>query len=211
LVKALHQWADSHGIGEGDLLFHRELTLPRRRATSVRAQNIVLTDELIATLGTKTAPNGREYRHGTRNCYVTAKCRECDYCRQAFADYRYELERRKRDEKWDVTKDGGKVVYTMKHSRGATQRNHMTSPFITDDMWRDRFKEACVKAELPFVPNAYQLRHTHASWLVNKGEDIKTVRDRLGHTSLSTTSVYIEVVDDGQSSADIMEEIGLSW
>lgn len=196
LTKGLHEWASSQGLGEGDLLFPRELTLPRRRATAVRRERIVLTPELVATLGTKVAASGKEYQHGTWNCYVTAKCRECDYCRQAFADYRYDLEQRK-----------GR----RGHSQGAVAREEERSPLITTRMWRDRFHEACVNAELPFIPNAYQLRHTHASWLVKAGEDIKTVRNRLGHTSLSTTEVYVEVVDEGESSADIMENLGLQW
>jgi integrase len=196
LIKALHQWVADHGIAEDALLFPRETTLPRRRATSVRAEAIVLTDELVASLGTKTAANGREYQHGTWPCYITAKCRECSYCRQAFADYRYDLEQRNR---------------TNGHARGERMAEPFGLPYVTTQMWRSRFKEACVAAELPFIPDAYQLRHTHASWLVNKGEDIKTVRSRLGHTSLRTTAIYVEVVDDGQSSADIMEDLGLDW
>jgi site-specific recombinase XerD len=35
------------------------------------------------------------------------------------------------------------------------------------------------------------MRHTHASWLVNNGADLVSVRDRLGHTDLKTTSRYL--------------------
>jgi integrase len=40
----------------------------------------------------------------------------------------------------------------------------------------------------------HDMRHTHASWLVNNGCDLVTVRDRLGHASISVTSRYLHVV-----------------
>lgn len=194
LLKLVRRWIDTHGLQDGDLLFPRDTTFPRRRATSVRKEAIILNEELIATLGTHTAPNGKEYRHGVYNCYITAKCK-CVYCRQAFADYRYALERRK-------GRSG--------HAYGTKERCEWVSPpFVTSAMWRKRFKEACRDSGLPFMPTAYQLRHTHASWLIRKGEDPKTVMARLGHTGLSTTAIYVEVIDDGQSSADIMDDLGL--
>jgi len=195
LCKALHQWADENGIGPLDPLFPRDLVFPRRRATSVRREKIVLTEELIATLGTHTAPNGREYQHGKWNCYITAKCR-CDYCRQAFTDYRYDLEQRKG---------------TKGHGRGETIAEPSLCAYVTSHMWRKRFYEACRAAGLPFVPNAYQLRHTHASWLIKKGEDPKTVMTRLGHTSLRTTAVYVEVIGEGETSAQIIDDLGLDY
>lgn len=36
--------------------------------------------------------------------------------------------------------------------------------------------------------------HTHASWIVNNGADLVSVRDRMGHTDLKTTSRYIHRV-----------------
>lgn len=40
----------------------------------------------------------------------------------------------------------------------------------------------------------HDLRHTHASWLVNNGADLVTVRDRLGHSDIKVTSRYLHVV-----------------
>jgi integrase len=40
----------------------------------------------------------------------------------------------------------------------------------------------------------HDVRHTHASWLVNGGADLVTVRDRLGHSDIKTTSRYLHVV-----------------
>lgn len=51
-----------------------------------------------------------------------------------------------------------------------------------------------VKAlELPKV-NFHDLRHTHATWLLESGVDLKVVSERLGHDSLSTTAdIYAHV------------------
>jgi integrase len=40
----------------------------------------------------------------------------------------------------------------------------------------------------------HDLRHTHASWLVNNGADLVSVRDRLGHTDIKTTSRYLHAI-----------------
>jgi integrase len=45
-------------------------------------------------------------------------------------------------------------------------------------------------------PRIHDLRHTHASWLVAKGEHLEVIRDRLGHESITTTQVYSHLMPD---------------
>jgi len=47
----------------------------------------------------------------------------------------------------------------------------------------------------------HDLRHTSASWAVSNGADLVTVRDRLGHTSIKTTSRYLHVMPGKRDSA----------
>ncbi|MFG1998367.1 tyrosine-type recombinase/integrase [Spirillospora sp. NPDC048911] len=35
------------------------------------------------------------------------------------------------------------------------------------------------------------LRHAHASWLLNSGADLQVVKERLDHASISTTERYL--------------------
>lgn len=204
MIEKLRDWIKANDLIGDDALFPPHLVVPSRRAR--RSPQVELTPELIATLGTITAENGREYQHGTYQGYVTAKCRDCVYCRQAAADYRYELEQRKalalteraaNDD--DVTRA---ALHTVVSKLGYNpNRFYNTTPMLDRGRWGKVWRQACADAGLSFVPTARQLRHTHASWLAKAGVDIKTVSSRLGHKDLSTTHVYVELVGDGDRSA----------
>lgn len=58
---------------------------------------------------------------------------------------------------------------------------------------RIRLKEALEKAGLDTTFTVHSLRHTHATHLLERGEDIQTVQQRLGHSSVQTTMVYLHV------------------
>lgn len=61
----------------------------------------------------------------------------------------------------------------------------------------ERAREALGKPEW----RIYDLRHTAASWLVQNGVEITTVRDVLGHSSISTTSRYAHLGDEHLKAA----------
>ena len=54
---------------------------------------------------------------------------------------------------------------------------------------RRSFKTAVNRAGLPDI-RWHDLRHTFASWLVERGADLYTVQELMGHTSLSMTRRY---------------------
>jgi site-specific recombinase XerD len=54
---------------------------------------------------------------------------------------------------------------------------------------------------LDFHVRWHDLRHTHASWLVAGGADLKTVMDRLGHTQISTTQRYLHTLPNTDDTA----------
>ena len=55
----------------------------------------------------------------------------------------------------------------------------------------------------------HDLRHTHASILLYKGVDIKTISDRLGHADISTTiKIYLHVIRElNQRVSEIIDEL----
>ena len=69
-------------------------------------------------------------------------------------------------------------------------------------MWNRIWARAVTDSGIPFKPTAYQVRHTHASWLIDAGENPKAVMHRLGQADLRTTARYVHVLDEtGESAA----------
>jgi integrase len=62
---------------------------------------------------------------------------------------------------------------------------------------QERWATYCRKAKVECT--LHQLRHTHATELVNGGVSLATIRKRLGHKNLQTTLRYAEQSD---ASAD---------
>lgn len=58
---------------------------------------------------------------------------------------------------------------------------------------QERWAGYCTKAEIECT--LHQLRHTHATELVNDGVSLTTIRKRLGHKNLQTTLRYAEQTD----------------
>ncbi len=64
---------------------------------------------------------------------------------------------------------------------------------ITQGFIRFRLKEMLGKAGLDTSYTTHSLRHSYATHLLDAGEDIQTVQQRLGHKSVSTTMVYLHL------------------
>lgn len=216
-IESLRTYIKGNDLQANDLLFPRDLVSPSKGRE--RRVNVDLTPELMATMTTFIGPNGKEYRHGTMNGYVTGKC-HCDYCKQGFADYRYTYDQAKRERKAAAAAQVRQSYVTVKFDDGdqrvlrlapeRKQRYYDREPYLDTGTWSACWKKALTDAGITVMPTAYQLRHTHASWLINNGEDWKTVMTRLGHKDPSTTSLYVQSVDDDSSSADIMDDL-IDW
>ncbi|WP_180953109.1 tyrosine-type recombinase/integrase [Eggerthella timonensis] len=55
---------------------------------------------------------------------------------------------------------------------------------------------------LPEGTTSHTLRHTHATWLIYEGADIKTIQGRLGHASINTTlNLYAHILPGADAAA----------
>lgn len=78
------------------------------------------------------------------------------------------------------------------------------------------FSAMAREAGLPEGTHFHMLRHTHATWLLARGVDLKTVSERLGHAKPATTlQVYSHVLPGRDALAaaafrEVSEEVGFS-
>jgi integrase len=177
-----------HQIGPGQVIFPVRLFASTEAAGRDR-----LTQEEIDVLGfTGELPNGRRYKHGTLGGYVTAKCR-CRGCKQWSSDYARDRKRRR----------------TGRSARewSPAWRNDPTE-YLGADVWRRIWNAAVDDAGLPFPYTPYQVRHTHASWLIDQGVDLARVQYRLGHGDLQATTRYVKILDEEDpKAADVISAI----
>ena len=177
-----------HEIGPGQVIFPVRLFASTEAAGRDR-----LTQEQIDALGfTDELPNGRRYKHGTLGGYVTAKCR-CRGCKQWSSDYARDRKRRR----------------TGRSARewSPAWRNDPTE-HLGADVWRRIWNAAVDDAGLSFPYTPYQVRHTHASWLIDQGVDLARVQYRLGHGDLQATTRYVKILDEEDpKAADVISAI----
>jgi integrase len=181
VVELVRGYVAEDGIGDREVMFPAELVVPPRR-TKPR-----LTEEEIRALGDCVPVGGRVYSHGTMGGYTRAKCR-CAGCRQWARDYGRERMRVRRADA------SGVVRRRWEKSRDADES------YLDEQSWDRIWARAVVESGIPFKPTAYQVRHTHASWLIDAGENPKAMMHRLGQADLRTTARHV-LDETGESAA----------
>jgi integrase len=164
------------GLQPDDLLFTApQPAAPRRR----RPDSMPDPD----TLGL-TEPNdkGRQYRHGTTSGYGAGGCR-CQHCKDACAAYRAERRAAGKD--------------SPRQPRHLDTDGHIPRAWFRRTIWNP----ALEAAGLTFQVRFHDLRHAHASWLLAGGADIQTVKERMGHSSITTTQKYLHTLPNADHAA----------
>ncbi len=72
---------------------------------------------------------------------------------------------------------------------------------ISDSMVRRVFRRLCELAGLPQFYTPHFLRHTVATMMIDSGADLRTVQELLGHSSISTTQIYVHVSEKRKKEA----------
>ncbi|WP_231391739.1 tyrosine-type recombinase/integrase [Arthrobacter sp. 35W] len=105
-----------------------------------------------------------------------------------------------------ASRQGADLLFT---TRNGTRISHTT-------FWRNNWVPAIKAAKaagLKKDPRIHDLRHTHASWLIQDGVSLFTISRRLGHASTRTTEqVYGHLMPQAlQDAADAVERSANVW
>jgi integrase len=196
LIAAIRTHIDTHRLEPDSLLFPHPLFTTNAAARMLAgadgdarpllrlAGEHDSPDSELPRLGlTEPNPAGRRYPHGTLSAYTAGTCR-CPHCRAAFAAYRATRRANGHDQ-----------------PRG-TRPTPATDGHLPRGWWRTQiWYPSCDTAQLDPRPRTHDLRHSHASWLLAGGADIETVRQRLGHGSITTTGKYIHTLPTADDTA----------
>ena len=80
--------------------------------------------------------------------------------------------------------------------------------YLSKDSLKRQLDTACKKAGVPRI-RVHDLRHSHASFLINNGVDVLLISKRLGHTNTTMTlNTYSHLYPDRESEAiDLINKI----
>ena len=89
----------------------------------------------------------------------------------------------------------------FENNGGLIFTNSLGKPMSASNFRRTYWRKLMIACEFDENITFHSLRHSHATNLLAAGVDIRTVSQRLGHASLSTTMIYLDLLPDWQEKA----------
>lgn len=90
-----------------------------------------------------------------------------------------------------------------------TNRSSKWTPKVGGHLWEAT--PAAAAERLHKTPRIHDLRHTHASWLINAGVPLPVIQQRLGHESITTTvDRYGHLSPDNLTMAAIATQVAMA-
>jgi len=87
------------------------------------------------------------------------------------------------------------------NNRDLVFTNSFGNPMSASNFRRTYWRKLMIACDFEESITFHSLRHSHATNLLAAGVDIRTVSQRLGHASLSTTMIYLDLLPDWQEKA----------
>lgn len=164
-AETLMAWIRDHHLQPGDLVFPRSLLITAKPA--------IATQQPLATRPPQVGDiiEGTAYRHGTLSAYSHARCR-CLECRIASSWYAQQRKQQRKQRPVSIADD-----------------------HLPKDCWWRIWNAATAAAGIGWKVRTHDLRHASATWAVKAGADLHTVKERLGHHSITVTEGYLHAME----------------